>query len=500
MPVIFQDGQLLQGSNTTLPKVWSGGKAAKWAFQGMRWNWSNIKFDGTESSFCFIPDPDGGGMQGDLSIGTGSATSTYPNKVGTYDHSNIRYEIDPAGGTGSFNILSRDLSYWHKIGPILYSYQYTSEGNDMTFIECQFDIKGCTDLRYGEYTQLTTGNTGRELKRRYVINLSTTDDTTDSTFLPTANSDYDLTINYKIGPNNTSESSYLDLYLIGFINEKKEEEYFSRYYSYSSYKNVPWKHNGTYIDSARTTPEQFTWYEFELLKLWQKPNVLYGVHIKFINPQYADYDTAPPASMVLESNSVPWNTRIADILIYVEFGISPDGGQTMWWNGVESDSTIGGDVGAELVASGITSVVPDDINKYMTASLLNNSCKPNSTFDGYSPEPRYTVHMDTATVHGTKGFKFVRMKITTDTDNDEANNIPKDRYQHYAPINFEDMATTTTDGKRLSQYYAKAEANSQSCVKFQIGRKYKTNAWSTTVQVKLNYQKDSLKFIGSTSD
>lgn len=503
MPIVLQGGSVFQGSNTILPKIWSNGKAGKWTFQGQSWDWNSMVFDGVKSSVTFVPDLINGGLQGDFSIGTGSTTSVYPNKVDTYNHTPIRYEIDPAGGTGSFQILSRELTYWHKVNPLIYSYQYTSVGNTMTFNPIDngngFIISYVSP--YGKsvtFRYKTETKDVREFKVLQEVETNTTDDTTNSTYLVSKDDSYDLTLDYKIGANNTPESSYTDVWLIGFQNEKEEWEYFNTSYSY--YKNVPWKHNNTYMDSARCSTTHSNIDNICLLQLWQKPNVLYSVHIKFINPNYTDYNNAPSASSVLESNTVTWNTRSADILIYVEFGVSPDGGKTIYWNGTESDSSIGGTIGAKLVAMGITSVVPTNINEYMTANVLNSSCIPNSSFDGYTSVPRYTTHIDTATVYGTKAFKFVRMQITTESDNDEANNIPSARYQHYSPINFEQMATATNAGQIGGQWYASYTNNSQSAVKFQIGRKYKTDAWSCNVQVKLNYIKDSLKYIGSTGN
>lgn len=506
MPVILQGGHIYQGTNRTLPKIWSGGKAAKLGFHSQDWDWSNLSFDGSKASFSFVPDPEDGGLQGDFSIGTGSGTSKYPNTQDTYNYNNVLYEIDPAGGTGSFSILSRDLSYWHKYGPLLLSYQYTKQDNELTFSECKFSITNSTNFNSVSTLDLlsnTTKSGQREYKVVNAVKINTTDDTKNTNYVPNSSSSTDLAINFKIGPNNTPEASYTDVIFVGFINEFNQNEYFSSTYQP---RNIPWT---KISESKRCLPNKTQPKEFTLLRLWQKPNILYYVHMKFINLQYTNYDSPPGNGNVLEHWNVGWNVNKEEILLYIEFGVSPNGGKTIWWNGVESDSNIGGTTGQKLVNRGITSIVPNDINQYLTASLLNYSFKPNSSFDGDSTTNRYKISTANATVYGSKAFKYVRIPITTDTNNDEANNIPRDRWQRYRCINFEDIPTNTTasnaddsnigsDKKRNGDYWAKYPQSSQSAVKFQVGRKYKTANWKTDIHVDLFYKKDSLKYIGST--
>ena len=530
MPVILQGGKVFQGYQSidgNLPKIWSNGKAARFAIDTSSfnntayWDWSALHFQGSPSSFVFIPDPNDGGLQGDYSIGTGSTTSKYPNAVNTYDLTPILYEIEPAGGTGNFSIISRDLSYWHKYSPILISYQYTTPDNDMEFNECEWKFTDITN-RDGQIIDnvrvpsnyYSKGSTYIKETTLYTLKSDNIGGINSNPYLPSKSSNADLTINFKIGPNNTSESTYCDIAMIGFINETQlKPEYFADSSTFGTYilsnpRNVPF----TKLDQSirRTLDKKVPQPMIKLLRIWQKPNILFYVHLKFIRPNFTDWNNPPAASDVVSSDSISWNTKTHYIILYIEFGISPDGGKTVWWNGYESTSAAG-ETGKKLIQKGIISVVPSNINEYLEATLSNYSVKPDSNFVNDSNISRYNISTKTngVEVKGTNAFKYVRIPIWTDTYNDEANNLPKDRWQKYSCINFEDLMTNTTatnsddtginsEKKRNGKYWAKYPKGSQSAVKFNIGRKYKTNSWKTDIYIKLFYLNGSMKYIGAT--
>lgn len=515
MPIVLKGGQILQGSGTTMPNIWSNGKAVKWAFSGPSWNWSNIVLDGSVSTFQFVADPVNGNMQGDFSIGTGSATSSYPAKQSTYNYNKTVFEIDPAGGTFSFDMTARELSYWHKVAPIFWSYQYTKVDNPMTRDECRCYLTGGTDCETTKRYEISY--TPTDTRQIYTITynvIKTTDDTTSTTYKVNKSNATDLSFNFTIGPNNTPEASYTEIWNVGFLNEKTgiNEEYFSTKYCSTKNRNTPW-HGATIVSDDTRKVDQSSTEKSEicLLKLWQRPNILYYVHMKFINPAYTNYDVAP-TSYVLESYAAAWNAKENDILVYIEFGISPDGGKTIWWNGVESDESIGGEVGKRIVNIGVNSIVPTDINKYITITQYDYSLQPNSARDGYSTTSRYSMVNTDATVHGTKAFKFVRFKIRTTGENNEYYNMPSDVVQRYELINYDYIQTSTTathsddqsidasTNKRNSSYYAKYNKNSEGAIKFNVGRKHKTNDWKTTIGLDLFYKHGSMKYIGSTSN
>ena len=139
MPVILQSGYVFQGDSKALPRIVTNSKLGSFVFRGTSWDWSNLVFSGSANTLQFVPDPNDGGLQGDFSIGKGSVTSAYPTKQSTFDFDpNKVFEIEPAGGIGSFDLKARELTYTWKFGPILASYQYTKSDNNIVFDEGKF--------------------------------------------------------------------------------------------------------------------------------------------------------------------------------------------------------------------------------------------------------------------------------------------------------------------------------------------------------------------------
>lgn len=522
MPVILQSGYVFQGDSKALPKIVTNSKLGSFVFSGTSWDWSNLVFSGSANTLQFVPDPDDGGLQGDFSIGMGSVTSAYPTKQSTFDFDSSKvFEIEPSGGTGSFDLKARELTYTLKFGPILASYQYTKADNNIIFDEGKFLFTGISNsiqgvghqTVYPQYYQ-TEGSTYIQYHFLDIVRSSVSSSSNNWSNQPDKDSATDYTVSFSIGPNNTPEVAYTEIRLIGFSNESLRWECFEPSSTFGTIKldhprTVPFINE----ENQRSLPDASLPKELTLLKVWQKPNILYYTHLKFINLDYTDYDNPPSNANVMEHWYSNWDVKRREILLYIEFGVSPNGGKTIWWNGVESDPNIGGTTGAKLASRGITSVVPNDINKYLTATLLNYSTKPgnvNGRPEGESTNSRYSISTSTATVHGTKAFKFVRIPIWTDLPNDEYANNSENTVQKYQCINFSDVPTNTTathnedsgidanTNIRSDEYWAKYQASSESAEKFQIGRKNRTNNWRTDIHIELFYKKDSLKYKGST--
>lgn len=508
MSVLLGSGKIYVGTNNKIARVWTNSRIAHYGMQGTSWDWSNLEFHGANNSLVFVPDPDNGGLQGDLSIGTGSNTSKYPSKQATSDINNDLYEIDPAGGTGQFELFSRELSYTYKFGPIFLSYQFTTSTNSINALENRFVVTSVSDP--GDIKKRSVIGAGTSyFTQIYKLDVKKPSNMQDTSYMPVPDT-ADITVNFSIGPNNTPDSSYTWIKLIGFFNESGQEEYFTNASSfaktsYSHPRNVPWKNLDSQRNYLGTFPK-----ELSLLKIWQRPNILYYVHMKFVRNDYNDFDSPPGQSDLIESSNDKWDITKNEVLLYIEFGVSPDGGNTVWWNGAESVSTIGGETGQKLVNQGITSIVPDDIHKYITCSFLNTSYVPNWDTMQDSDVPRYKFYG--ATTNGNNPFKYVRIIYITyeGNPNDESNNLPKNVKQKYMCMNFEDMPTSTTathtddpsiditTQKYQNEYWAKYQSNSQSAVKFQVKRTHATNPWHADLHVELNYTKNSLKYIGST--
>lgn len=517
MPVVLGNGKIYVGDSKQIPKIWTNSKIGHYGFQGTSWDWSHIYFSGVSNSFSFYSNSEKNGLQGDLSIGTGSVSSAYPDPQSTYDLNSKIYKVDPTGGTGQFSMIGRDYSYMFKLGPIFCTYQYTTKDNEMKFSEIKFLFSDISNSTKNTSTTLfpSSGNTGNTYIQTHYLNVIRPE-TINGTNAPSNTNTSDYTLFFDLGPNNTTESVYTDVVLVGFFNESNNSEFFqdSSIFGENIIRHnryVPWTTSSLNLDSERslsgTLPKDMT-----ILKLWQNPNILFYTHLKFINPQYTNYDEQPTNANILEKLFVDWSESQADILLYIEFGVSADGGKNIWWNGYESVYSETGDLGKNLVNNGITSIVPDNINEYLDATLLNYSYKPTGEYNQNpgNTEGRYHISTTKATVYGNNPFKYVRIPIWTDNKNDNESNCSEDRYQHFKPIDFIQLYTDSTAThkedpnvdintyKYLNSYWAKSESNSVSLIKYHIGMKYRTNPWSTDIHIKLSYEKDSLKYEGAT--
>lgn len=519
MGYILQGGQIYQGSNATQPKIFSGSIESRYAFLGQDWIWAGLEFSGSPSSVIFVPDTTNGGQQGDFSIGTNSSTSKYKtpqNADGTL------YEIDPAGGTCKFSVCSRDLCYWHKFAPILSSYVYTTSTNAGTTVpKVTFNTISDSNNRSGTITVVGT------VKKTFDVNGNlnivgtkpkTTNQPLDNTYWPNKSNKTDYTITFNIGPNNTDDSTYMNIDLLGFLNEKLVNEYFTTKYNFgklsyttpNSSRNVPFTNGleGKRYLINKTLPTD----KIPVLKIWQKPNITisFYTHIAFIDPSYTSYDELPPENMIISNYRVDWSTIVGYILLFVEFGASSDKGKNILWNGQEKTNSLG----ATLLNKGVSTTVPTNIDKYLTFNMYDYTTIITESGKIHN---RYELQINKATIHGSKAWKFIKIPISSRVENNSASNPPDKRTQKYNCINFEPIITTTTatsaDDKNINsdkkynssnpslsdKYLAKYNANSRSGIKFQIGVSTTTEDWKTSISINLNYTKGIMKYVGSTN-
>lgn len=540
MPVVHLGSTYVGNSKSTAHQIWGGGKSGKFGFEYSNvkfdpnaeyynnplWTWSGFELDGTPSSVKFTPDPTDGGLQGDFSYGIGSANSAYPTAVSTYNKSKSMMEVDPAGGTLEFSMVARELSYWHKIGPVLRISNSSQLGNQMNIKEfrtyflpnkLQYDIQKVpfnTNVQSLYYTSST--NT---YSYEYVFDVWKSD--TATTYQPSKSNTKDLTFTCYVGPNNTPYSAYTYIDLTGFANEINNLEYnsyVSRHpylkgevsgvkmsidnpplgrpvkvndYSVSGDK-VDWRLGGQWDKWQRDSngiecPR--------LISFWQKPNVLYYVHMLWVTPLHTDYNTAPTQSELMTTWTTDWAVTDYDLLLYVEFGISPNGGKDIFWNNATTSGTLG-DAIKKVYDRKISATVPQDIHKYIHPTIEATSVNRQNV----TP---YTV-TSSRTETNNQPFKFVRISVHLSSKNDEHNNLSKNRYQKYAILNYKQLdgnvqTTYALDPNNNGLHYAKYDSSGTTYFQYQIGRKYKTNDWNLQTSATLYYESGSMRYEGETT-
>lgn len=216
---------------------------------------------------------------------------------------------------------ARELSYTWKFGPILASYQYTKADNNIVFSEGKFlftNISNSNRITNKSYYPINKieGSTYIQYHFLDIVRSSVSSSSNTWANQPVASSATDYTVSFSIGPNNTPEVAYTEVRLIGFSNETLGWEYFEPSSTFGSIKldhprTVPF----TNEESQRSLPNASLPKEFTLLKVWQKPNILYYTHLKFVNLDYTDYNN-PPTNSVLEHWYSNWDVKRREILFY----------------------------------------------------------------------------------------------------------------------------------------------------------------------------------------
>lgn len=545
MPVVHQGSTYVGNSTSTAHQIWSGGKSGKFGFgigphiyisdglfyrhdSAYLWTWSGFELDGTPNSVKFTPDPVNGGLQGDFSYGTGSPNSAYPQAVSTYNQTHKVMEVDPAGGILEFSMVARELSYWHKIGPLLRVSNTSQLGNQININEFRtyfFDNKSqytVIDLPYSiaEHPEksLYYVKSTNTYSCEYEFTVHKSD--TSISYQPSKTNKNDLTFTCYIGPNNTPYSAYTYIDVVGFLNELGWIEYNNPQSVNPYFKGELYEPDVSYsiinapigrpipVDKLLTGSTDYESYYGDwrtgninsipnqrLICLWQKPNVLYYVHMLWVNPLHTDYDTAPSEDELLTRWTTNWSLTDYDLLLYVEFGISPNGGHDIFWNNATTSGTLG-DAVQKIYDRGMTATVPSDIHNYIHPNIESSSLNRQNA----SP---YTV-TSSKTETSNQPFKFVRINVHLSSKNDEHNNLSANRYQRYSILNYKQLdgnvqTTPAFDPSNNGFHYAKHDSSGTTCFQYQIGRKYKTANWTAFISASLYYENNGMRYEGETT-
>ena len=509
MPTTYAGSIYVGNSTSTAHQVWNAQTPGRFVFASLgsetkAWDWSGFTIYGAPNSVKFVPDPASGGLQGDFSYGTGSATSAYPSQVSTYDTAKSPMEVDPAGGTLTFGMVARELSYWHKIGPLLRITNQSRTDNPMNISESRTYFKPNTSQYtyasmpkgVANYSPLVWNSTTNSYTYDYVFSPIQSD--TATTWQPSKAITSDLTFTCYIGPNNTPYSSYTYIDLNGFQNEVGNPEYFTAAVRHKYYidNNIDVGRAATPSKVNPSADWRPNMNPTRIISLWQKPNILYYVHMVWVDPMYTDYNNPPTGSSIMNTWTTSWNVTSHTIMLYVEFGISPDGGKDIFWNNATTTGAIGTAIN-NVYDRGITATVPSDIHKYITPKIEKYSVNKSNACP-------YTV--TSASTHGTKAFKFVRLNVNLSSSNDETHNLPTNRFQEYTPINYKQLdpspsryITSSVDSNNNGFKWTFYNSYNYTKFSFQVGRRYRTNDWNLQTSATLYYVSGSMRYEGETN-
>lgn len=436
--------------------------------------WPSFNVNCLENTLSFHWDTtDGlGGIQGNKPIPDNSSS----DKI---------HEFDPNGGNGYVNLIDRETSLWHRpelqilvIGP--------NDGNDIQIgsiesiklpgnVDSAGTIEESTDfsnddidkvkkLYAKEFENVSTDNI---VINKYRIKPNQPDEfydgngnyTDDYKYTPCYKSTEDFWTHFKVNPNNSTNNRY-GMIIISKIYTKIGET-INLLELGNSVKLASWS---------------------------QKPNILYYCHANWVNPN----------AVGITNDSCEYNELNVGVYLHIELGISPDGGNTIFWNDSHKDSTkyqaikkLSASVPDVLTTNAITVEIDGtDKNRFLSNYGVQIS-------NGNSADkivrillyPKYVNNEDNNTNYPIEKYYI---GYTSDDYNNSANPNNKKHDSDIVGINGENWAQSGYMSQ--SESNVDTPSNTEFCdvsTTFRIKRMRSTSPWNIKLKVKVNINKDT---------
>lgn len=297
-------------------QMWIGSKQIRRIMVGSKLVWPNNYVDGDDNSLSF------NSSYNVIKDYTLSSSSIYE-----------RHEIDPGGGVAYFNVEAREDSNWHRVT----SYMKIVNGSLHEVFLPNFHASRYIDFPTFSNSPESSSYPGPIITTTgYTYTVIPGDDATSSNIVRYAyiapnmwcdtTVSYDLTIGIAVGPNNTPSIRTSYVYLYQYLDEFN---------------------NACSIPNGLTKP---------VVWLTQEPNIMYYTH-------YAWATSASTSSIVdtLDLTSLKYTDTSVTVYLFLEFGVSIDGGSTIYWNTLASSTT-----------GNQSSVLPSDIANYIDVGITSD--------------------------------------------------------------------------------------------------------------------------------
>lgn len=443
--------------------------------------WPSFNVNCLENTLSFHWDTkDGlGGIQGNKPIPDNSSS----DKI---------HEFDPNGGNGYMNLIDRETSLWHRpelqilvIGP--------NDANDIKIgsidsiklpgnVDSAGTIEASTDFSNDDIDKV---------KKLYEKEFKNYKVSTDN-----------IVINkYRVKPNQPDEFYVYD--------DKTNDVKFTDDYKYTPrYKSTEdfWTHftvnpnNSTnnrygmiiiskiYTKIGETINLLELGNSIKLASWWQKPNILYYCHANWVDVN----------GNAITNDNCEYNELNVGVYLHIELGISPDGGNTIFWNDSHKNST------RYQAIKNLSASVPD----VLTTNAITVEI-------GGTDRNRFLSNYGVQIASGKSADKIIRILLYPKYINNEDNNTnypiekyyvgyTSDDYNNSAnPSNKEhDSDIVGINGKNWAQsgYMSQSESNvdtpsnTEFCdvsTTFRIKRMRSTTPWNINLTVKVNINKDT---------
>lgn len=432
--------------------------------------WPSFEVNCLENTLSFHWDTkDGlGGIQGNKPIPDNSSS----DKI---------HEFDPNGGNGYINLIDRETSLWHRpelqilvIGP--------NDGNDIKIgsidsiklpgnVDSAGKIEASTDFSDNDankvkelYTEEFNVSADNIVINKYRIKPIQPDEVYDSNdndykYTPCYKSTEDFWTHFRVNPNNSTNNRY-GMIIISKIYTKIGE-------------TINLLENNESVKLA-------SWY--------QKPNILYYCHANWV-----DVD-----GNAITNDNCEYNELNVGVYLHIELGISPDGGNTIFWNDSHKNSTkyqaiknLSASVPDVLTTNAITvEISGTDRNRFLSnygVQIANgNSADKILRILLY---PKYVNNEDNNTNYPIENYY---VGYTSDDYNNSANPNNKKNDSDIVGINGKNWAQSGYMSQ--SESSVDTPSNTEFCdvsTTFRIKRMRSTSPWNINLKVKVNINKDT---------
>ena len=477
--VVIRNGRFLSRKKTSSDEVHQMRSSGSYGYE-LKYDkkriWPSFNVNCLENTLSFHWDmKDGlGGIQGNQPIPDNSSS----DKI---------HEFDPNGGNGYMNLIDRETSLWHRpelqilvIGP--------NDGNDVQIgsidaiklpgnVDSAGTIESSTDFSNEDIDKVK--NLYREEFKDYKV------------------SSDNIAINqYRITPNQPDEfydsnGNYTDDYK--YTPCYKSTEDFWTHFTVNPNNSTNNRYGMIIISKIYTKIGE----TINLLKLeksvklaswWQKPNILYYCHANWVNPN----------AIGITNDSCEYNELNVGVYLHIELGISPDGGNTIFWNDSHKNST------KYKAIKNLSASVPD----VLTTSAITVGISGQD-------KNRFLSNYGVQVINGTSPDKIIRILLYPKYVNNEDNNTnyPIEKYYiGYTSDDYNNSANPNNkkhdsdivgiSGKNWAQagYMSQSESNVDTpsntefndvSTSFRIKRMRSTTPWNIALNVEVNINKET---------
>ena len=474
--VVIRNGRFISKKKTSSDEVHQMRSSGSYGYE-LKYDkkriWPSFNVNCIENTLSFHWDTkDGlGGIQGNKPIPDNSSS----NKI---------HEFDPNGGNGYMNLIDRETSLWHRpelqilvIGP--------NDGNDIEIgsidsiklpgnVDSAGTIEESTDFSNDDvnkvkelYTEEFNVSADDIVINKYRVKPNQPDEfydhdgnyTDDYKYTPCYKSTEDFWTHFTVNPNNSTSNRY-GMIIISKIYTRIGE-------------TVNLLELGKFVKLA-------SWY--------QKPNILYYCHANWVD---ADGNA-------ITNDSCEYNELNVGVYLHIELGISPDGGNTIFWNDSHKNSTkyqaiknLSASVPDVLTTNAITvEISGTDRNRFLSnygVQIANgNSADKILRILLY---PKYVNNEDN---NGNYSKETYYIGDTSDDYNNSANSSNQEHDSDIVGINGKNWAQSGYMSQ--SESNVDTPSNSEFCdvsTTFRIKKKVSTSPWKINLKVEVNINKET---------